>query len=79
MSRVGPTSDVVCQYLVYADDVLCAVAHPNKRVLRLAAWENAEDAEGVMHSLGLGMSRREPQWSPCIADVRPRTARACAK
>ena len=49
---MGPTSRVCCLYILYAGDLLCALAHEHLPILSLAEWENTEDTLQEMAELG---------------------------
>ena len=51
--KISLTGGVRCLFLVYADDLLCLLAHEHLPTLILAEWENAEDALQTLEDLGL--------------------------
>ena len=57
--RIGSTGGVAREYLLYADDIVCIMAHEHRPTLQLAAWEGSEDMQVDLVEGGLETAKEK--------------------
>ena len=56
---MGPIGWVIYRYILFADDVVCAMAHEHGATLQLVVWKTAGDVGRGLPGLGPGFAREK--------------------